>query len=102
MGRSVCLYEVDNTHRIVFTRFTLDWLERRPPDARTVSISRRALAPVDHSIGESCASDKPGRPPSPRESVPDTLLGDVIPFWMRHGLDREHGVTSRARFAMDR
>ncbi len=21
----------------------------------------------------------------------DTLLGDVIPFWLRHGLDREHG-----------
>jgi N-acylglucosamine 2-epimerase len=21
----------------------------------------------------------------------DALLGDVIPFWMRHGLDREHG-----------
>lgn len=21
----------------------------------------------------------------------DVLLGDVIPFWLRHGLDREHG-----------
>ena len=21
----------------------------------------------------------------------DTLLGDVLPFWLRHGLDREHG-----------
>jgi N-acylglucosamine 2-epimerase len=21
----------------------------------------------------------------------DALLGDVIPFWLRHGLDREHG-----------
>jgi N-acylglucosamine 2-epimerase len=21
----------------------------------------------------------------------DTLLGDVVPFWLRHGLDREHG-----------
>src|SRR5512137_2934095 len=21
----------------------------------------------------------------------DTLLNDVIPFWMRHGVDREHG-----------
>lgn len=26
-GTIGCLYEVDNTHRIVFTRFTLDWLE---------------------------------------------------------------------------
>ena len=21
----------------------------------------------------------------------DALLGDVVPFWLRHGLDREHG-----------
>src|SRR6187549_856917 len=21
----------------------------------------------------------------------DALLGDVIPFWLRHGMDREHG-----------
>ena len=29
----------------------------------------------------------------------DALLGDVIPFWLRHGLDREHGgiITSLDR-----
>ena len=29
----------------------------------------------------------------------DTLLGDVIPFWLRHGMDREHGgiITSLDR-----
>ena len=25
------------------------------------------------------------------ETYRGTLLGDVIPFWLRHGLDREHG-----------
>lgn len=25
------------------------------------------------------------------ENCREALLGDVIPFWLRHGLDREHG-----------
>jgi N-acylglucosamine 2-epimerase len=33
----------------------------------------------------------PQEPSTLREVYRDSLLGDMIPFWLRHGLDREHG-----------